>query len=109
MRCCKFLRPNLFQKVGVFKKFNTKVKSLGKVSITGNISDTNYFKVPTLRNISKTAPYFHSGDVITLKDAVKVMIDVQLGIKVKDSHIDKIVLFLKTLDGEYPTFLKDTK
>lgn len=93
---------NLFQKIGLIKEFKTSVKSLGKFDITGNKSDMNYFKVPTLRNISKTSPYFHDGSVHDLQSAVKVMFATQLGVVAPFEDINKIVKFLETLDGEIP-------
>ena len=59
-------------------------------------------KTPTLRNITETAPYFHNGQIWTLKDAVKEMGSVQLGIKINDKDAKKIVSFLKTLKGRKP-------
>lgn len=59
-------------------------------------------KTPTLRNITETAPYFHNGQIWTLKDAVKEMGSVQLGIKINDKDAKKIVGFLKTLKGRKP-------
>ncbi|MEA3288913.1 MAG: cytochrome-c peroxidase [Campylobacterota bacterium] len=100
---------NLFQKVGVVKKFKTDVKSLGKYELTGNDEDINYFKVPTLRNISKTAPYFHDGSVYELKNAVKVMFDIQLGVVPTEDEIQKIVSFLKSLEGQMPSILNEDK
>lgn len=96
------LGGNLFQKIGLVREFKTSVKSLGKFNVTGDKSDINYFKVPTLRNISKTAPYFHDGSVNDLKSAVEVMFSVQLGIIASTEDVQKIVKFLKTLDGEIP-------
>jgi len=98
---------NLYQKVGVFHKFSTKVMSLGIMSLTGNVIDKNYFRVPMLRNISQTAPYFHSGDIDTLENAVKIMANIQLGLKLPKKDVNKIVKFLKTLDGELPAIIKD--
>jgi cytochrome c peroxidase len=97
---------NLFQKVGLIKEFKTSVKSLGKFDITGNKSDINYFKVPTLRNISQTAPYFHDGSIPDLKSAVEVMLSIQLGIIASTEDVEKIVKFLKTLDGELPPIVQ---
>ncbi len=94
---------NLFQKIGLIKEFDTSVKSLGKFDVTGNKADINYFKVPTLRNISKTAPYFHDGSISDLKTAVEVMLNIQLGIVASSEDVKKIVKFLETLDGEFPT------
>ena len=59
-------------------------------------------KVPTLRNISQTAPYFHNGQIWSLKDAVKEMARVQLGKKLSDKDASSIVTFLKALDGKKP-------
>ena len=59
-------------------------------------------KVPTLRNISQTAPYFHNGQIWSLKDAVKEMARVQLGKKLSDKEATSIVRFLKALDGKKP-------
>ncbi|NPA65712.1 MAG: cytochrome-c peroxidase [Epsilonproteobacteria bacterium] len=57
-------------------------------------------KVPTLRNITKTAPYFHNGEIWSLAEAVKEMARIQLGKKLTDKETNSIVTFLKTLDGE---------
>ena len=59
-------------------------------------------KVPTLRNISQTAPYFHNGQIWSLKDAVKEMARVQLGKKLSEKETNSIVTFLKALDGKKP-------
>jgi cytochrome c peroxidase len=59
-------------------------------------------KVPTLRNIDETAPYFHNGAVWNLAEAVKIMGETQLGVDLKDDEINKIVTFLHTLNGEKP-------
>lgn len=60
------------------------------------------FKAPTLRNIDLTPPYFHSGKVWSLKEAVSVMGSAQLGIKLSDEQADKITAFLHTLTGKQP-------
>jgi cytochrome c peroxidase len=59
-------------------------------------------KVPTLRNIEETAPYFHNGQIWTLEEAVKEMGSVQLGIDISDKEAKKIATFLNTLTGEKP-------
>ena len=59
-------------------------------------------KTPILRNITETAPYFHNGEVWSLKDAVKMMGSIQLGIKISDADADKIDTFLKALKGRKP-------
>lgn len=67
---------------------------------TGN--EHNLTKVPTLRNISQTAPYFHNGAVATLKEAVEIMAQTQLGIELSPNETDDIVTFLQTLKGKKP-------
>jgi cytochrome c peroxidase len=60
-------------------------------------------KTPTLRNILKTAPYFHNGAVWDIKEAVKIMGETQLGTKLTDKEVDSIVTFFKALNGKIPT------
>ena len=59
-------------------------------------------KVPTLRNITETAPYFHNGTVWSLSEAVKIMGETQLGAELTDKEVASIVTFLKALDGKKP-------
>ena len=59
-------------------------------------------KVPTLRNIEETAPYFHNGKIWLLKDAIKEMGSIQLGIVIDDKDATSIETFLKSLTGEKP-------
>jgi len=95
---------NLMQKLGIMEEFNTK--DFGKFNVTNNIEDKFYFKVPSLRNIQHTSPYFHDGVTDTLKDAVNKMSYYQVGYTLKEEETDKIILFLKTLTGE-KIFLKE--
>jgi cytochrome c peroxidase len=74
----------------------------GRFAVTSTASDEYVFKSPSLRNIALTAPYFHSGKVWDLKQAVAVMGSTQLGIKLTDAETDAIVTFLKTLTGSQP-------
>jgi len=74
----------------------------GRFMITKTPSDEYVFKVPTLRNIELTAPYFHSGKVWSLKQAVGIMGSAQLRVQLSDEDIDKITTFLKTLTGNQP-------
>ncbi len=60
------------------------------------------FKVPSLRNVEKTAPYFHDGSVKTLEEAIKLMAHHQLGKELKDDDVQSIATFLKALTGELP-------
>ena len=90
----------MFAKFGVVKPYPTA--DLGKYRITKKESDKFVFKVPSLRNIARTYPYFHDGQVWDLKKAVKIMGETQLGIKLTDDEVDKIVAFLNSLTGEIP-------
>lgn len=96
---------NLFQKIGLFKEYkpaNSGAKiDLGRFEITGNNNDKHVFKAPSLRNVEKTAPYFHDGSVATLEDAINLMADYQLGRDITPMEVAKISAFLKTLTGTY--------
>ena len=74
---------------------------LGRFNVTGDEADKYVFKVPSLRNVALTAPYFHDGSAQSLKDAVRVMSVYQLGRPLTPDETDHIVQFLKTLTGEY--------
>ncbi|MGZ7142723.1 cytochrome C biogenesis protein CcsA, partial [Streptococcus pyogenes] len=76
----------------------------GLSAVTGADDDRFKFKVPTLRNVALTYPYFHDGEAATLKDAVDIMGRLQLGRKFTDDENGKIVAFLHTLTGEQPSF-----
>jgi cytochrome c peroxidase len=75
----------------------------GRFAVTKTASDEYVFKSPSLRNISLTAPYFHSGRVWDLKQAVEIMGSSQLGITLNESEANAIVSFLNTLTGRQPT------
>jgi cytochrome c peroxidase len=74
----------------------------GRFAITKKEEDRNVFRVSMLRNIAKTAPYFHDGSAATLPAAVRVMADVQLGRQPGDEEVASIVAFLESLSGEVP-------
>lgn len=74
----------------------------GLKGYTGKVEDLHKFKVPGLRNISLTAPYFHDGTFLTLEDAVKAMARYELGKDLTDKDIQSIVAFMNTLDGNNP-------
>jgi cytochrome c peroxidase len=78
------------------------VKDMGRFKITHVSSDKYVFRTPTLRNVALTAPYFHSGQVWSLREAVEVMAKSQLGKTLKDNELDDITAFLHTLTGEQP-------
>lgn len=95
---------NLYNKFGVVEDTNST--HLGRYNVTKRERDKYFFKVPTLRNIEHTAPYFHDGSAKTLEDAVKVMASYQLGRYLSEDELNKIVAFLHTLSGEIPAMAK---
>jgi cytochrome c peroxidase len=72
------------------------------MAVTTNVADKHMWKVPTLRNIALTAPYFHNGSVNDLAEAVRVMAKTQLNQDLPDADVKDIVAFLASLTGEYP-------
>ncbi len=74
----------------------------GRFKVTNTESDTHVFKSPSLRNIALTPPYFHSGRVWELKEAVTVMSTAQLGTELSSTDIELLVNFLKTTTGQQP-------
>ncbi|MET0110467.1 MAG: cytochrome-c peroxidase [Candidatus Thiodiazotropha sp.] len=96
---------NSFQKMGVVEPYKAKSPAEGLSAVTGKGADRFKFKVPTLRNVEMTYPYFHDGEAETLTEAVDVMGRLQLGKKFSDNENAQIVAFLKTLTGDQPAFL----
>ncbi|WP_246696209.1 cytochrome-c peroxidase [Mesorhizobium sp. SARCC-RB16n] len=74
----------------------------GRKRVTGRMDDQYVFKVPSLRNVELTAPYFHSGRAWDLDEAVAVMGTAQLGIRLAPEEVSSIVTFLRTLTGDQP-------
>jgi cytochrome c peroxidase len=96
---------NSFQKMGVLEPYQAKSPAEGLSAVTGKDADRFKFKVPTLRNVEMTYPYFHDGEAETLTEAVDVMGRLQLGKKFSDKENAQIVAFLKSLTGDQPAFL----
>jgi cytochrome c peroxidase len=97
---------NLLQRFGVFydpfaQRANISDADLGRYGVTGSDSDRHVFRVPSLRNVAVTPPYFHDGSAASLTDAVDIMARAQLGRDLPGKDIDLIVKFLGTLTGEY--------
>lgn len=90
----------MYQKLGVVEPWETK--DLGRFEATKKEEDKYFFKVPSLRNVAKTAPYLHDGSVATLDEMVKKMAKHQLGKDLGPGEVNKIVAFLETLTGEIP-------
>jgi len=95
---------NSFQKMGVVEPYKASSPAEGRVAVTGKDVDRFNFKVPTLRNVELTYPYFHDGAANTLPEAVNTMARVQLGKHFTPEENAKIVAFLKTLTGDQPSF-----
>ena len=97
---------NMFQKFGVMGDYfkvrgNPTDADLGRYLVTQDEEDRNVFKVPSLRNVAVTAPYFHDGSANTLEEAVDVMFTFQLGRIPSAEDKTLIIKFLKTLTGEW--------
>lgn len=108
-----FNGPALPMGTGFYMKFPTFTDSdyvsrydlmadKGRFEATGKAADKHMWKVPTLRNIALTAPYFHNGSVSTLDEAVRVMAKLQLNRTLSDAQVADIVAFLNGLTGEFP-------
>jgi cytochrome c peroxidase len=95
---------NSYQKMGVVEPYKTTNKAEGRFAVTGKDADRFNFKVPTLRNVELTYPYFHDGSADTLGQAVDVMGRIQLGRTYTAEESTTIVAFLKTLTGDQPVF-----
>lgn len=96
---------NMFQKFGIMgdyfqKRGNPTQADLGRYLVTKVESDKYVFKVPSLRNVALTAPYFHDASAKTLEDAVDIMFRYQLGRVASKEDKEAIVKFLNTLTGE---------
>lgn len=96
---------NSFQKMGIVKQYKASSPAEGRSAVTGKEIDRFSFKVPTLRNVELTYPYFHDGAVNTLAEAVDVMGQLQLGKHFTKAENAKVVAFLKTLTGDQPSFM----
>ncbi len=101
-----FSGPAMAPGTGFFMKFptyskNEYVKKYDLMADKGR-GDKHEWKVPTLRNIALTAPYFHNGKVDTLEEAVRVMARTQLNKKLTHAQVEELVAFLQALTGEFP-------
>jgi len=108
-----FAGPTMSPGTGLFMKFptfadNEYVQALdlladeGRYVATGKEADKNLWRVPTLRNLVYTAPYFHNGAVKTLDESVRVMAKTQLNKDLEEGEVADIVAFLNSLTGEFP-------
>lgn len=91
----------MYQKLGVVEPY-PGLKDEGRAKVTKREEDKFFFKVPGLRNVEKTGPYFHDGSVKTLEEAVRLMARYELGRELSAADVSSIVTWLKTLTGEIP-------
>lgn len=99
------LGGNMFQKFGVMKDYYANKKetksNLGRYNLTQQVSDKHVFKVPSLRNVAVTGPYFHDGSIEKLSEAISIMGYYQLGLRLTDEDIKQLCDFLESLTGEW--------
>ncbi len=104
------LGGTMYQKFGLFTDYWKLTKSkkidLGKFDVTKKEEDKYVFKVPSLRNIAKTHPYFHDGSVSSLEESIAIMAKTQVGKELSKNEINEIKDFLNTLTGVIPNSLK---
>ncbi len=91
-----------YEKFGIDKPYEKDTLTIGRMGVTEDEADKYSFKVPLLRNIELTAPYFHDGSTWNLAEAVKIMGEYQYGLEINDNDAAKIVAFMRTLTGEMP-------
>lgn len=89
---------NSYKKIGLVEEYKTSDE--GRFAVTGLETDKKVFKVPSLRNITKTAPYFHDGSVKTLDEAIEEMAEHQLGRKVGPGFVEDVKAFLGALTAK---------
>ncbi|MBE9100263.1 cytochrome-c peroxidase [Vacuolonema iberomarrocanum] len=97
---------NMFQKFGVVGDYfadrgNVTEADFGRFNVTQDEADRYVFRVPSLRNVAVTPPYFHDGTADTLEQAIEIMVKYQLGRPIPSEHVQQIAQFLQTLTGEH--------
>ncbi len=101
-----YIGGQMYQKFGILEPYWKYTKSAkideGRYVVTKNEADKYVFKVPVLRNVEKTPPYFHDGSVDGLEQAIVIMGKVQLGKDIGKAQSEGIAAFLKSLTGEIP-------
>jgi cytochrome c peroxidase len=97
-----YLGGNLYQKLGLMKAW-PDTSDPGRQKVTKSEADRLVFKVPSLRNIDKTGPYYHNGKVTALAQAVASMAEYQLGKTLTDAQVQSVIAWLGTLTGNLPT------
>jgi len=96
-----YVGGNSFQRLGVAKPWPNE-SDVGRAQVTNQNADRLVFKVPSLRNISKTGPYFHDGSVPTLDQAIRQMAVHQRGTQLSSADVKSIITWLNSLTGQIP-------
>jgi cytochrome c peroxidase len=96
-----YVGGQIYAKLGAVKRWPTATDS-GRYTVTRNAADLFVFKVPSLRNVTKTGPYFHDGSVASLDSAIRLMARHQLGLELSDAQVSDIHSWLNALTGELP-------
>jgi len=96
-----YMGGRMFRRIGVVRPW-PDAKDVGRFGVTQVPADSMVFKVPSLRNIAKTAPYFNAGSVSSLDEGVRLMARHQLGKELTDKQITSILTFLQALTGDVP-------
>lgn len=102
------LGGQLFMKMGIVNPYPNK-RDKGKAHVTGNAADNYFFKVPSLRNILNTAPYFHDGAAATIEQAIEDTGWHQLGIKLSKEEVQAIKIFFNTLNNQQKNIMPDNR
>jgi cytochrome c peroxidase len=97
----EYLGGSMFQKVGAAEPWPNQ-EDQGRFDVTHQEADRMQFKVPSLRNVAMTAPYFHDGSVDTIEAAVAIMGRFQLGAPLHEEEVKSIVAWMQSLTGELP-------
>jgi cytochrome c peroxidase len=95
------LGANSYRKLGQVRPYMTESEhvDLGRYNVTKQESDKQVFKVPSLRNVTNTWPYFHDGSIKTIEEAILIMGKYQLGVDLTEDDLNSIVTFLKTMEN----------
>jgi cytochrome c peroxidase len=91
----------MYRRLGLVQPWPTALDS-GRIAVTHLATDLFVFKVPSLRNVEKTAPYFHDGSVASLDSAIRLMARHQLGVELDAARVESIRTWLSTLTGVLP-------
>jgi len=92
---------DMYMKLGLVKPY--PVEDVGRYAVTGEETDEHVFKVPSLRNVAQTGPWFHDGSIGSLDEAVRIMAEHQIGRELSDAEVASLLAFLGSLTGEIPS------